>query len=193
MSLVNSTPEQDRQKLLELLKERALEFRTVTLTSGKTSNYYFDGKQITLYPMGAYLLAKLIINKIKDDNVQALGGLTIGADPIVGAVAALAYPAGLDIKTFIVRKEAKGHGKMKRIEGPLLSEGDRVIIVEDVITTGGSAIKAIEAVQECGCNVVKVIPLVDRLEGGTEKIEAMGIKVDPVFTAKDFNLGSNYK
>lgn len=188
MDMFKSSIEEDRQKLLELLKERALEFGTVTLTSGKTSNYYFDGKQVTLYPQGAFLLGKIIIHKIKEDNIQAVGGLTLGADPIAGAVAALAYPLGLDIKTFIVRKEAKGHGKKRRIEGPSLNPGDRVVIVEDVITTGGSALKAVEAVKDAGCEVVKVIPLVDRLEGGTEKIEGIGIKVDPIFTARDFGI-----
>lgn len=188
LSVLQSGPEQDRPELLAFLKERALQFGNFTLTSGKTSSYYFDGKQVTLYPKGACLLGKVIIEKIRGDSVQALGGLTIGADPIVGAVAALAYPLGLDIKTFIVRKEAKKHGKQKLIEGPALNPGDRVVIVEDVITTGGSALKAIEAVQGEGGQVVKVVPLVDRLEGGAARIEETGIKVDPVFTARDFGI-----
>jgi len=186
--IYTSNLEQDRGELLDFLKERALRFGNFTLTSGKTSSYYFDGKQVTLYPKGAYLLGKIIIHKIRQDNIQALGGLTVGADPIVGAVAALAYPLELDIKTFIVRKEAKKHGKQRLIEGPQLNTGDRVIIVEDVVTTGGSSIKAIEAVLEAGGKVVKVVPLVDRLEGGTERIEEMGIHVDPVFTARDFGI-----
>lgn len=188
LSVFESGLDQDSRELLAFLKEKALQFGNFTLTSGKTSSYYFDGKQITLNPKGAFLLGKIIIHKIKDDNIQALGGLTIGADPIVGAVAALAYPMELDIKTFIVRKETKKHGKQRLIEGPVLNPGDRVVIVEDVITTGGSVLKAVEAVKNEGCDVVKVIPLVDRLEGGTEKIEGMGIKVDPVFTARDFGI-----
>lgn len=180
--------ETDRRELLELLKERALEFGNVTLTSGKTSTYYFDGKQVTLHPKGAFLLAKIILHKIKDKNIQALGGLTLGADPIAGAVAALAYVGGMDLKTFIVRKEAKGHGTKRRLEGPPLLPGERVVVVEDVITTGGSSLKAVEAVEEAGCKVVAVIPLVDRREGGTEKIQALGIEVDPVFTVEDFGI-----
>lgn len=188
LGIFASSVEEDRLELLSFLKEKALQFGDFTLTSGKTSKYYFDGKQVTLSPKGACLLGKIIIHKIMDDKIQALGGLTIGADPIVGAVAALAYPLGLDIKTFIVRKETKKHGKQRLIEGPALNPGDRVVIVEDVITTGGSSIKAVEAVKSAGCEVIKVIPLVDRLEGGTENIEGMGIKVDPVFTAKDFGI-----
>jgi len=188
LSIFEPGLEQDHQELLAFLKERALQFGNFTLTSGKTSSYYFDGKQVTLNPKGAFLLGKIIIHKIKDDDIQAVGGLTIGADPIVGAVAALAYPFDLDIKTFIVRKEAKKHGKQRLIEGPALKPGDRVVIVEDVITTGGSALKAVKAVKNEGCEVVKVVPLVDRLEGGTEKIQGMGIKVDPVFTARDFGI-----
>ncbi|MCF8010426.1 MAG: orotate phosphoribosyltransferase [Clostridiales bacterium] len=180
--------QEDREQLLNLVKERALEFRDVTLTSGKKSNYYFDGKQVTLYSKGACLLSKIILHKIKEDNVQALGGLTIGADPIVGAVAAMAYPLGFDFKTFIVRKEAKEHGKQRNIEGPLVNSGERVVIVEDVITTGGSVLKAVDAVHEAGGNVIKVVPLVDRREGGTENIESLNIEVDPVFTAQDFGI-----
>jgi orotate phosphoribosyltransferase len=188
VNFFKSDPEQDLKELLGFLKERALQFGNFTLTSGKTSSYYFDGKQVTLYPKGACLLAKIIIHKVKNDDIQALGGLTIGADPIVGAVAALAYPMGLDIKTFIVRKEVKKHGSQRLIEGPKLLPGDRVVIVEDVITTGGSSIKAIEAVNNEGGKVVKVVPLVDRMEGGREKIEQMGIEVDPVFTVRDFGI-----
>lgn len=177
-----------RARLRDLLRERAFRFGKFVLTSGKESNYYFDGKQVTLHPEGAYLLARLIIDKIKDDNVQAVGGPTIGADPIVGSLAALAYLEGLNIKLFIVRKATKEHGLKKLIEGPPLTPGERVAIVEDVMTTGSSIMKAIDAVREAGGQVVKVIPLVDRLEGGTEKIQALGIAVDPVFTIRDFGM-----
>lgn len=175
-------------RLRDLLQERTFRFGKFVLTSGKESNYYFDGKQVTLHPEGAYLLAKIIIAKIRNDNIQAVGGPTIGADPIVGALAAVAYLEGLEIKLFIVRKAAKQHGMKKLIEGPALSPGERVAIVEDVMTTGSSIMKAVDAVREAGGRVVKVIPLVDRLEGGTEKIQSLGIAVDPVFTIRDFDL-----
>lgn len=175
------------EELRLLVKERSFRFGDFTLASGKKSSYYFDGKQVTLYARGAYLLGGLMVAKIVEDNIQAVGGLTIGADPMVGAIAVSACTTGLpELKLFIVRKESKEHGTGKRIEGPALQPGDRVVVVDDVITTGGSIIKAIEAVREVGGEVVKAIALVDRLEGGTETIEAMGIKVDPIYTIKDF-------
>jgi len=177
-----------RARLRNLLRERSFKFGKFVLTSGKESSYYFDGKQVTLHPEGAYLLAKIIIEKIRGDNIQAVGGPTIGADPIVGALAAVAYLEGLTIKLFIVRKAVKEHGMKKLIEGPALSPGERVAIVEDVMTTGSSLLKAVDAVRKAGGVAVKVIPLVDRLEGGTEKIQSLGIAVDPVFTIRDFGL-----
>jgi orotate phosphoribosyltransferase len=178
----------DWEELRRLVKERSFKFGDFTLTSGKKSSYYFDGKQVTLYARGAYLLGRLMAAKIAGENIQAVGGLTLGADPMAGSLAVSAYSAGMpDLKLFIVRKEVKGHGTGKRIEGPALSPEDRVVVVDDVITSGGSIIKAIEAVRsEVGCEVVKAIALVDRLEGGTENIEALGVKVDPIFTIKDF-------
>jgi len=178
----------DLDKLRVLLRERSFRFGKFILTSGKESAYYFDGKQVTLSPPGAYLTAKVILEKIKDGDIQAAGGPTLGADPMVGALAAVAYLNNFDLKVFIVRKSPKEHGMKKYIEGPELHPGERIAVVEDVMTTGSSIIKAIDVLQEIGCHVVKVIPLVDRLEGGTEKIRAMGIDVDPVFTIKDFGL-----
>lgn len=172
--------------LRELVGQRSFKFGRFILTSGKESNYYFDGKQVTLHPQGAYLVARAIMEKIKDDNIQAIGGPTLGADPIVGSLAPVFYLEGLNIKLFIIRKAAKGHGTMKMIEGPELLAGERVVVVDDVITSGGSIIKAIDTLKEIGCHVVKVIVLVDRLEGGSRNIEEMGIKVDPIFTIKDF-------
>jgi orotate phosphoribosyltransferase len=177
-----------RKTLYELVKKRSFKFGKFVLSSGKESSYYFDGKQVTLHPLGAYVLAKVIIEKIKDKNIQAVGGLTIGADPIVGSLAPICYLEGLNLKLFIVRKAAKEHGEKRLIEGPKLLSSDRVVILDDVLTTGSSIIRAIEAVKDIGCPVVKIIVLVDRLEGGTEKIENMGLKVDSIFTIRDFGL-----
>ncbi|MHB8985939.1 MAG: orotate phosphoribosyltransferase [Eubacteriales bacterium] len=175
------------ERLYRLVKERSFEHGKFILSSGKESTYYFDGKQVTLHPEGAYLIGILITEKIKSLNIDAVGGLTIGADPIIGALAPVAYLEGLkNLKLFIVRKEAKGHGKCKYIEGPPLIKGDRIVIVDDVITTGGSVFKAIDAVKALGCQVVKVIALIDRMEGGTEKIQERGIEVDPIFTIDHF-------
>lgn len=178
----------DREKLRLLVKERAFKFGKFALTSGKESSYYFDGKQVTLHPEGACLLGRIIMDKIRRDDVQAVGGPTIGADPIVGSLAVISRLEGLDLKFFIVRKAAKEHGRQKLIEGPELLPSDRVVIVEDVITTGGSVLKAIEAVRETGCTVAKVVVLVDRLEGGSDRLKKMGIPIEPVFTVRDFGI-----
>lgn len=177
-----------RDTLKELLDNQAFERRPVVLSSGKTSHYYFDGRKVSLNPQGAYLIAHLICDMIKDEQVDAVGGLTMGADPIVGALGPVAYQRGLDISLFIVRKEAKQHGTRQQIEGPPLKPGQRVVVVDDVITTGGSVIKAVEAVRAIGCKVVKAIALVDRQEGGTQTLEEMGVPVEPIFTAADFGL-----
>lgn len=182
-----STYESDWKTLQALVYERSFEFGEFTLSSGKKSKYYFDGKQVTLYPKGAHLVSKIILQKINGLHIDAVGGLTIGADPIVGALAVAADIYNMsNLNLFIVRKTPKGHGTGKLIEGPPLKEGNRVVVVDDVITTGGSVLDAIKAVQEMGCKVVKVIALVDRREGGTEKIQQMGIEVDPIFTINDF-------
>ncbi|AGL03356.1 orotate phosphoribosyltransferase [Desulfoscipio gibsoniae] len=178
----------NREALKELLDSQAFERRPVVLSSGKTSHYYFDGRKVSLSPRGAYLIAQIICDMLEGENVEAVGGLTMGADPIVGALGPEAYRRGLDLSLFIVRKEAKKHGTKQQIEGPPLKPGQRVVIVDDVITTGGSVIKAVQAVRELGCEVVKAIVLVDRQEGGTQNLEEMGVKVEPVFTAADFGL-----
>ncbi len=178
----------NREALKEMLDKKAFERRQVVLSSGRTSNYYFDGRKVSLTPKGAYLIGEIICDMIKDDRVDAVGGLTMGADPIVAAVGVAAYHRNMDITMFIVRKEAKKHGTMRLIEGPPLSAGQRVVIVDDVITTGGSIIKAVEAARQAGCTVVKAIALVDRREGGTEALEKIGVKVEPVFTVADFGL-----
>lgn len=166
----------------------AFERRQVVLSSGRTSNYYFDGRKVSLTPKGAYLIGEVICDMIVNDGIDAVGGLTMGADPIVGAVGVAAYHRNMDLTLFIVRKEAKKHGMMRLIEGPALSAGKRVVVVDDVITTGGSIVKAVEAVREIGCQVVKAVTLVDRQEGGAETLEKMGVVVEPVFKAADFGL-----
>lgn len=176
-------------RLHKLVKERSFEYGDFTLSSGKKSSYYFDGKQVTLHPEGSYLVGKILYQKIQGLNIDAVGGYTIGADPMVSAFGVVAHLEGLNnLKLFIVRKTPKTHGKCKNIEGPLLKKGDQVVVVDDVITTGGSVIKSIDAVRELGCHVIKVIALVDREEGGTEAIQNLGIDVDPIFTIRDFPI-----
>jgi orotate phosphoribosyltransferase len=172
-------------RLLQLLRERAFRTGEFTLSSGRKSSYYIDGKQVTLSAEGSHLFARLLVEKLRGSGVEAIGGLTLGADPIVGAVAAISRAEGAPIDAFIVRKEPKSHGTRRRIEGPL-REGARVAIVDDVITTGGSLLRAIEAVrEEAGAQVVKVLCLVDRQEGAEENLRAQGYELEPIFTLRD--------
>jgi orotate phosphoribosyltransferase len=165
--------ENEREQLRQLLKGQSLMFGDFTLASGKKSKFYFDSKRTTLLPDGAWLTARAVLRVIRENRIEAdaIGGLTLGADPIVCPVAALSHVEGPALRAFIVRKEAKEHGTGRRIEGNLAA-GSRVIIVDDVVTTAGSTIKAIEAAEESGHTVVAVICLVDREEGGAAKLAA---------------------
>lgn len=162
------------EKLKQLLKETGA-FKTgeFTLSSGKKSNYYIDCRKITLHPEGSRLIAKIIMDKIKGLKVDAIGGLTLGADPITSSVVAIS-----DIPGFIVRKKEKEHGTKQKIEGHIKA-GWNVVIVEDVSTTGASALQAIEAVEAAGVKVVKVISVVDREEGAAEVLR--NYDFDPIF------------
>jgi orotate phosphoribosyltransferase len=148
-------------------------FGDFTLTSGKKSKYYFDSKKTTLLAEGSYLTAREVLRTIRENGIEvdAVGGMTLGADPIVCAVAALSHAEETPLGAFIVRKEAKGHGTARKVEANL-AEGARVVVIDDVVTTAGSTLKAIEAAQAAGYEVVAVICLVDREEGGTEKLSA---------------------
>lgn len=148
-----------------LLETGAFKTGEFILSSGKKSNFYIDCRKVTLHPQGAKLIGKIVLEKIKGMKVNAVGGLTLGADPIVGAVVTLS-----DIPGFIVRKKEKEHGTKQKIEG-LIEPGWNVVIVEDVATTGASALQAIEAVESVGAKVVKVIAVVDREEGAAEALK----------------------
>jgi orotate phosphoribosyltransferase len=156
-----------RQRLVAELHEHALVIGEVLLTSGRTSQYLIDAKRAILRPVGFQALAELIAEQARAWGATAVGGMTMGADPI--ACAALA--GGADAKAFFVRKEAKSHGLARRIEGPPLGPEDRCMIVEDVVTTGGSTIRAIEAVRQEGHVICGVVAVCDRLAGGGEAIE----------------------
>jgi orotate phosphoribosyltransferase len=174
-----------KEKLIKLLKEKSVMTDVArVLTSGRTSNYYIDAKMTTLDPEGASVTARLILEEIKSLEVDAIGGFTLGADPIVSAVAALSVDTERPLPAFIVRKEPKKHGERKMIEGPF-RKGWRVVIVDDVVTTGGSTLKACQAVEEEGGKVVLTLALVDRLEGGRENLENKGYKFLSLLTRKD--------
>jgi orotate phosphoribosyltransferase len=163
-----------KEELLKLLKEKgAVKVGGFTLSSGKKSNFYVDCRKVTLHPQGARLIAKIILAKIAGLKVDAIGGLTLGADPITSSVVVLS-----NIPGFIVRKQAKEHGTKQRIEGNL-QPGWNVVIVEDVATTGASALEAIGAVEAAGAKVIKVISVVDREEGAKEALN--NYDFDPIF------------
>lgn len=155
------------------------------LSSGRKSDRgYFDGKMVTLSPKGAYHVGKAVFDELVAIDVDAVGGLVIGAALIVSALAAVSYQEGRPIHTFIVREESKRHGTQKEIEGHL-RPGSRVAIVDDVITTGTSIFKAIRAVEAMGCKVVKIIALVDRHEGGSDELRRKGYEVTAFLAFKE--------
>lgn len=162
-----------KERLGEIILERSFKYSDnppFTLASGRLSNYYFNCKPTTLDPEGMNLIGSVIFDMVKDGNVTAAGGLTLGADPIANALSVISYQKGKPIKSFIVRKDVKDHGTKSAIEGNVKA-GDRVLIIDDVITTGGSTITAIEQARKAGLIVDGVITLIDREEGGRENIQ----------------------
>jgi orotate phosphoribosyltransferase len=176
-----------KTRLMNMIAERSFRYRDnppFTLASGKKSNFYFNCKPTTLDPEGMNLVGNVIFDMISDSDITAVGGLTLGADPIANSISVISYQRGRPVKSFIVRKDAKGHGTKRVIEGNV-EEGEKVVILDDVITTGGSTITAIEKAREAGLIVEKVIALIDREEGGRENIESYVKRVDSVFTRSD--------
>jgi orotate phosphoribosyltransferase len=176
-----------RKRLRQLVNEKAVFRGDFVLTSGARSNYYIDVKYISLTSEGLALFARSILDMIEGIDVDLIGGMTLGADPIIGAVVSMSQMKGTPIDGIIVRKEARDHGTEKRIEGPMV-KGAKVVIIEDVVTSGGSSLKAIEAVEKEGGEIVKVITLVDRLVGGRESFQSRGYDFDPIFTIKDLDI-----
>jgi orotate phosphoribosyltransferase len=164
----NSSAHDPRERLVAELREHALVIGEVTLTSGAVAHYYVDAKRAILLPAGFRALGELVAQEATRAGATAVGGMTMGADPV--ACAALA--AGADVKAFFVRKERKEHGLQRWVEGPLLEPGESCLIVEDVVTTGGSTVKAIERVREEGFRIAGVVSVLDRLAGGAEAIAA---------------------
>lgn len=179
-----------KKRLIELVIERTFKFSeepVFKLASGQMSNYYFNCKPTTLSPEGMYLVGHLLYNLVESRRswkISAVGGLTLGADPIANAISYTSYIKGNPLESFVVRKEPKKHGTMLWIEGQV-GKGDRVLIVEDVITTGGSTIKAVERARECGLEVQGVVVLIDRQEGGRQKVEELGLPVLTLLTKEE--------
>lgn len=161
----------------------------ITLASGRTTDFYFDGRLVTLDPRGLSLVARLMAERIAG-RADAVGGPTSGADPIVAGIGLATLAAGKPVRTFFTRKEAKGHGTGRRLEGPALREGDRVFIVDDVATSGGSLLQSARVVAEdTGARVVGALVIVDREEGGEEALAAAGIPLESLFRKRDFLAG----
>ena len=178
--------EQDRRKLVSLLAMRSARRGNFTLASGRQSSLYIDARLTTMSPEGLALIGPLGVEALRNArwHVDAVGGLTLGADPIAYSISYASAGSSAPIRAFTVRKEAKAHGTGKLIEGPFHS-GDRVAVVEDVITTGGSALRAVSAIRDAGGEVVGVLALVDREEGGREALEEKGLRVMSLVTAAD--------
>lgn len=178
-----------RQEIIDLIFTRAYQRRKVILASGRESNFYIDCKQVTLTSEGIYKLAFYILQLIQKENlkVEAVGGPAMGAVPLAAAVSALSREAPFNnpLDTFFVRSEAKKHGLENKVDGPTLREGMSLLVLDDVLTTGGSVLRAVKAVRELGCKVEKVLVIVDRQEGGRENLEKEGLNVAAILTREE--------
>lgn len=173
-----------RHWLLDLFCELAYKEGDFVLSSGQRSTYYINGKQVTLHPQGALAMGRLLLAMLPP-NTQAVAGLTLGADPIVSAVSVVSAYENQSIFALIVRKEAKGHGTQAYIEGPTLPDGANVVVLEDVVTTGQSALKAVQRLRDAGYTVNQIIALVDRQQGGAELYQEQGLAFNSLFTIED--------
>ncbi len=176
-----------RTELAELIRQRALKLGQVRLASGKMANYYLDCRRVTLDSRGAMLIAELMIEQLLPDWPDAVGGMAVGAVPITAAILARAADGRPPLSGFFVRKEAKSHGTGQRVEGPV-EPGQRVVVVEDVVTTGGSSLMAIDHCRQFGLIVCGVLAIVDRLEGGHQAFAAAGYQLRTLLTIEDLGI-----
>ena len=183
-SLANASFQQLRQNLLSLLTKFAYQEGDFTLSSGVKSSYYINCKQVTLRADGALTIGRLLFSLLPEDT-QAVAGLTLGADPLVSAVSVVSAYCNKPIPALIIRKEPKGHGTKAYIEGPTLATGAKVVVLEDVVTTGRSAMLAVERLQAAGYQVEQIIALVDRQQGGKELYQSRGFKFQSLFSIQE--------
>ena len=175
----------DRARLVEILREHSVRFGHFVLVSGRESDFYVDGKQTTLHPEGANLIGRLVHASLRPE-VEGVGGMSVGADPIAASVAAMSWELGQPVQAFLVRKEPKGHGTQQWLEGRnALPNGPKVCVVEDTTTTGGSLLQAIERVEAEGLEVVQALTVVDRQEGATELLAARGYTLEALVCRAD--------
>lgn len=178
-----------RREITELVYQRAYQRRRVRLASGRESDFYVDCKQVLLTPEGLYKTARYLLGLIEEEKLasQAVGGPVMGAVPLAAAVSALSFEPGAPrpLASFFVRPQAKEHGTGNLVEGPLLRAGMPVLLLDDVLTTGGSVLRAARAVQELGCLVERVLVIVDRQEGGRENLEQAGLSLSAILTREE--------
>lgn len=174
-----------KDELLRILEQKSIIRGDITLSSGKKSSYYIDVKMTSLDRDGVVLCAQLFASQL--DGIDAVGGPTLGADPFIGAILYECWKNKKPISGFLVRKQSKSHGTQKLIEGPL-KKGDKTVVLEDVITTGGSVLQAIQTIEDYGAKVIKVLTVVDRDEGGIKLLEDKGYPVCPIFNKSDLRL-----
>lgn len=174
-----------RDRLKELFRQRALQFGDFTLASGKKSTYYINSKKVLFHAEAITLLGDLLFDATKDLTFQAIGGLEVGAIPMAAAALTAFHRAGKPMEGFFVRKQAKGHGSKELLEGQVNS-GDSVVVIDDVLTTGGSVVQAIEAVEARGAKVLRVVCICDRLQGAREALAKYDFR--PLFTVRDFGI-----
>ena len=174
-----------KKELIRLIKKEAFFKQKVVLASGRTSNFYIDIRRISLTSKGAFLIANLLWEKLKDEKFDAVGGLTLGADPILSALAYHAHTKGKSLNTFIIRKTPKKHGQNRLIEGPILKKGSSVILVDDVATSGGSLVDSIKKLKSLKLKVVKAFVVVDRREGATRRIARFKCPLGSLLTLND--------
>ncbi len=181
----------NRQRLLDLFQASgALRFGDFTLASGRRSSYFLDGKLVTLQSEGLRQVSEGLLELMNDVEYDAVGGMSMGADPIVAGMLTVAAESGRPLDGWLVRKQSKGRGTNKYVEGPV-REGARIVVIDDVVTTGGSAMESVERIREAGGEVVYVVGVVDRLEGGAETFEKASIPYRPLLTVKDFGIKPN--
>ena len=177
----------EREELRQIIIKDAYFREKITLSSGKESDYYIDARLVTLSARGAYLCARMILDLVRDDTIDAIGGPTLGADPMIGAVAVLSLQADRPLNTFIIRKTPKAHGKQQQIEGPPLKEGDHVVLIDDVATTGKAFVQSIDVLTQLGIHADKAICIVDRGEGAAEAVAAKGCELVSIFDISEIH------
>lgn len=180
----------DCEALKQLVRDKALRFGEFTLASGRKASYYLDCRQITLDAQGARLVGEGMLDLLGDDLPDLVGGMAIGADPITASILTIAGLRGTALRGVLVRKEPKQHGTGKTVEGPF-QEGESLVIVEDVVTTGGSSLLAIERCEAVGLKVNRVLAIIDRLEGGREAFAQRGYELTTLLTVRDFGIEPN--